>query len=278
MVTGELKEEEIKMYKMIAIDFDDTLFGDNLTISPENLNAITEAKQKGVTIVYCSGRSSDSMMHYIRQIDTHLDHEYYISYNGAVISTIGGEEIFKRTIEQPFLAELVDIGRQHQVNIQLYQNHMMVEEMTDTVKEYERLTNITTELVPDLKALDDTIKVLYNSQEIDVLKQIKQQVETRYGSQFNVFFSKPNYLEVLNQEANKGLAVKRMAEMLGIKQEEVIAIGDSYNDLYMIEYAGLGIAMKNGRNGVKQRADYITERDNNHHAIKEVIDKFILKG
>ena len=266
------------MYKMLVLDFDDTLFKDDLTISKENIDAIKKAKNQGVVVLFCSGRSDESMLQYIEKLDLHDKDEYFVSFNGAKIDTIDRQNIFHKTIEQPILKEIVQIGKKNEVTVQLYkEDKMIVEEITDTVRKYIELTQSEPMVQENIETLDFSTKILLNSEDREKLEQLKARIESKYKEQLNVFFSKPNYLEVLNKEANKGLAVKYLAEKLDIHVEEIIAVGDSFNDLFMIEYAGMGVAVANGRDKVKEKANYITKNDNNHHAVREVIEKFILK-
>lgn len=264
------------MYKLLVLDFDDTLLNDDLEITKGNLDAINKAMAKGVYVVFNSGRSNDSMLKYINTLGIHDDHEYFASFNGARIDTVGGENIFLRNITGDLLRRLIDLGHEFNIDTQLYDDGMVVEKVTEITHQYCRLTNIDFRVMPNIEAIQQSTKVLFNSPNIDQLNQLKVIIETELGDCLNVFFSKPTYLEVLHKEANKGLVVKFLAERLNIKQEEIIAVGDSYNDIYMIEYAGLGVAVKNARDAVKSVADYITTTTNNEDAIKEVIDKFIL--
>lgn len=264
------------MYKLLVVDFDDTLLNDDLEIGEGNLKAIKQAMEKGVYVVFNSGRSNDSMLKFINRLNIHDDHEYFASFNGARIDTVGGENIFLKNISGSLLHRLIDLGHEYNLDTQFYENGMVVEKATDITYNYCKLTNIDFRVMSNIKELVQSTKVLFNSPDIDKLNQLKKVIETELGDQLNVFFSKPTYLEVLHKEANKGLVVKFLAERLNIKQEEIIAVGDSFNDIYMIEYAGLGVAVKNARDAVKEVADYVTETTNNEDAIKEVIDKFIL--
>lgn len=264
------------MYKLLVLDFDDTLLNDDLEISAGNLEAINRAMEKGVYVVFNSGRSNDSMIKYINNLGIHDEHEYFASFNGARIDTVGGENIFLRNISGNLLSRLIELGHEFNIDTQLYDEGMVVEKVTDITYQYCKLTNIDFRVVPNIETIKQSTKVLFNSPNIDQLNKLKLIIETELGNQVNVFFSKPTYLEVLHKEANKGLVVKFLAERLNIKQEEVIAVGDSFNDIYMIEYAGLGVAVKNARDAVKSVANYITSTTNNEDAIKEVIEKFIL--
>jgi len=264
------------MYKLLVLDFDDTLLNDSLEISEGNLHAIKNAIDLGLTVVFNSGRSNDSMNKFIEKLELFKDHEYYASFNGARIDTVGGENIYLKNIAGPILRKLIDYGHEFELDTQFYDEGMIVEKETTIIQNYVKHTNIDFRIMPNIYDIEKSTKVLFNSPDIDKLNRLKQLIEFELKGQVNVFFSKPTYLEVLHIEANKGLVVKYLAERLNIKREEIIAVGDSFNDIFMIEYAGLGVAVKNAREEVKKIADYITSGTNNEDAIKEVIEKFVI--
>lgn len=265
------------MYKLLVLDFDDTLLKSDLSISEANKEAIKQAKEQGVHVLFCSGRSSESMRPYIEMMDIHDEDDYFVSFNGARIDRVTGETVFNKGIDQPLLSELIDLAEEYNITLQLYQDHMYAASENAIIKEYVGLTSSTVEIVDDLRVLTNSTKVLFNCKDIPLLEKIQTIIKEKHGDKVNVFFSKPTYLEVLNKEANKGLAVEYMAKELGVEQSEIIAVGDSFNDSYMIRYAGLGVAVANAREEVKDIADYITESDHDHDAVAEVVQRFILK-
>ncbi|NDL68077.1 Cof-type HAD-IIB family hydrolase [Anaerotalea alkaliphila] len=264
------------MYKMLVLDMDDTLLDDELHVSDENVQAILQAKEMGVEIVFCSGRADKSMMNYIEALNIHDEHEFFVSYNGAKIDRLDGKVLFYKPLEGELLRELVALGREWGLDTQLYQELMIAEGRTERIEEYERLSGVHARIVDSLDEIDSSIKVLYNSLDKPLLEKLQKEVLDRYGDRVNAFFSKPFYLEVLDKDANKGKAVEFLAKKLGIRQEEIIAMGDSYNDLFMISYAGLGVAVGNAHPEIKGQADYVTEATNNDSAVAEVVRKFLL--
>lgn len=264
-------------YKLIAIDMDDTLLNEELEISEENLEAISHAHRKGIKVILCTGRPTDSVVKYLNRYPILRQQDYFIAFNGAVIiSVINNNIMFKKEIPKHILDKLIDIGYKENVDIQLYSDKdLYVSRYTERTKSYEKLSGIKSTLITDLKDIESSIKVLYNCWDVIKLENIKTEIETTFKEDLNVFFSKKCYLEVLEKNANKGLALEYISNQLNINPEEVIAIGDSENDLYMINYAGLGVCMKNGRETIKQKAQYITKNDFNNSGVAEVIYKFI---
>ncbi len=265
------------MYKLLVLDFDDTLLKSDLSISEQNKMAIRAAKEQGVHVLFCSGRSSESMRPYIEMMDIHDKEDYFVSFNGARIDRVTGETVFNQGIKQPLLNELIDLAEEYSITLQLYQDHMYASEKNEIIKEYIGLTSSTVEIIDDLHTLSNSTKVLFNCKDIPLLEKIQQIIKEKHDNEVNVFFSKPTYLEVLNKKANKGLAVEYMAKQLNINQSDIIAVGDSFNDSYMIRYAGLGVAVANARAEVKEIADYITKADHDHDAVAEVVNRFILQ-
>lgn len=265
--------------KLLAIDLDDTLLSKSLEISQKNYDALLVAHNKGVKIVICTGRPYPSTRKIVKQLSFLNKSDCYVSFNGALITSMDDEELFNAYLNKEQINDLVDYSREYGETLQLYSKEdLIVEVYDDVVKSYERLTGMKAKVVDDLKSLDYSAKALFNaaSDDISRLDQIKASVDEKFSDEIIAFYSKHRFLEMLNCTANKGLAVKQVAEMHGIKSSEVIAVGDSYNDLFMIEYAGVGVAVANARGAVKDAADYVTKANHDQSAIAEVIEKYIL--
>jgi Cof subfamily protein (haloacid dehalogenase superfamily) len=263
---------------MLVLDLDDTLLNDDIYISEDNIKALAEAKKKGIIITMCSGRPSNSIVDITKKLEIINNDDYYISYNGSVINDYMGNNIFYKPISNNILHSLIDLGKEYGVDVQIYSSEgLIVEKYTSRTKKYEQLASININIVNDLKVYNESTKVLYNYNDIKLLQKMKDHITNLYKDEVNVFFSKPTFLEVCSKEANKGLAVQYLANYLHIKQEEIIAIGDSFNDKYMIEYVGLGVAISNAREEIKEIANYVTKSNNNENGVAEVINKFILK-
>ena len=266
-------------YKMMAIDLDDTLLNEHLEISEENQEALVEARKAGVKIVLCSGRSGIAVEPYLKILDLKRVEEYAIIYNGAVIMEADtGKPIFESTVPIEYAKALFDYAKQQGLTVQTYiQNRLLVEKINPRIQKYSDITGMMAEELGDLSKHihQDVVKVLFNA-EHERLEESKQQLQPWVQGKLHMFFSKPFYLEFTSMDANKGIAVLQVARRLGYTKEEIICIGDSFNDLYMIEAAGLGVAVANAHPEIKKRAGYVTQNTNEHHAVKEVIEKFIL--
>lgn len=268
-------------YKLIAIDMDDTFLKSDLTISNNNKKAIKKTSDLDVKVVFCSGRSEESMLYYINELKNYGCNEYFISCNGAEAKDIkNNRKIFSYFIEEEIVNDLILYARNKEINVQIYTNNKLyVETYNNKTKYYENLSRIKANVVSDLMkySSNGSAKVLFND-ESKRLENIKNELEEKYKNKLNIFFSKSNFLECLNIKINKGIALLELARYLGIKQEETIAIGDSFNDLSMIEMAGFGVAIANAHEKIKEKAKYITKNTNNEDGVAEIIEKFILNN
>lgn len=264
-------------YKLIALDLDDTLLAKDLTISAKNIEAMRLASSLGVQVVFCSGRAAVSVLKFTQGLDF-IHH--IISYNGAMATDIrSGEKLIEYRVDTETAARLIDIGRQYGVPPQIYTDDgMLVERYNLRARFYEHNALYRAVVVKDLKEhiANGSIKVLYNARS-GLLKPVETLTAGIYGEKLDIFYSKPYFLELVNIASNKGKTLCALGERLGIPPQEIIAMGDSFNDLSMITLAGLGVAMANGHPDVQRRADYVSQNDNNHSAVAEVIEKFILE-
>jgi Cof subfamily protein (haloacid dehalogenase superfamily) len=109
------------------------------------------------------------------------------------------------------------------------------------------------------------------------LAQVEKILQKELEGKISVMRSKPFFLELTNSEVDKGKSLNHLIQILGIRQDEVIAVGDGYNDLPMIKFAGLGVAMGNAPEEIKQQADYVTAT-NNEDGVAKVVEEFILSN
>ena len=122
---------------------------------------------------------------------------------------------------------------------------------------------------------DEVIVKIMMIDEPEILGPAMEKLPKEVFEKYTVVRSTPYFLEFLNKEVNKGVGVEMLAKHLGVKQEEIITFGDAGNDLHMIEYAGLGVAMANAFDEVKEAANYITD-SNEYDGVAKAIEKFIL--
>ena len=269
------------MYKLIACDLDETLYGNDRTIPARNVEAIKRASELGVKFIPATGRGYNSVRETL--VDLGLldkEGEYVISYNGGAITENKGNRLLHfQGLPFEEAEELYRRGLNYDVCIHVYTREM-VYAYNITQEEIARLSKrmqVTEVFDRDLQFLagQDIAKVLYENRDFDYLKKIEEELKDITGN-MDVSFSSNRYIEFNSKGVTKGAGLRFVAEMLGIKREETIAIGDNFNDLSMIQEAGLGVGVQNTIQGMRQCCDYISEAANEEGGVGEVIEKFIL--
>lgn len=266
-------------YKLVAIDLDDTLLSDDLRISPQTIEAIQKSIKQGVTVTLATGRMYKSAVKFAKEIDLNVP---IITYQGAYVKNILDEEIlYEKLLSYETSVDIITkLKEKDKKNIQIYiDDELYADKDNLYINKYGSLTEVDYHIVDDLFELIARseklpLKILVID-EPDNVKQMLNEFNQIYKGDINITISKPHFLEFSHKEATKGQAIKYLADTLGISLEQVIAIGDSYNDLDMIQVAGLGVVMENGYDEVKKYANYIT-KTNNDHGVFEVLNRFIL--
>ena len=266
------------MYKLIAVDMDGTLLKKDKTISKVTQKAIQHAKNKGVRIVLASGRPIEGLQRYLEELNLISEKDYVLSFNGSIVQNTATKEVIKKNIlSGEDLHYLYELSQQLGVNIHAFSNLGCITPKMSQYSELEGQINDIPVLEVDYNSVsneEDIIKVMMIDEPKVLAKAIKNLPDAVY-EKYTVVRSAPYFLEFINKNAGKAEGVKALAEHLGIDQKEIICIGDAGNDLDMIQFAGLGVAMGNAFEEVKEAADYIT-RDNDEDGVAHVIEKFVL--
>ena len=263
--------------KLVAIDLDDTLLDSGLQIAPSCLEAIRRVQELGIKVTLATGRMYRSALPYARQIKADLP---LITYQGALVkNSLSGEVLYHRPVPQELALEIMEYFRQARVHYHTYlDDELYLESLTEEGRAYANMARVEPRIVPDLmEAVRQAppLKIMAITENERALLDMEVELKSRYSKQLNITRSKPYFLEVMDQSANKGQALQVVAEHFDIDRKEVLAVGDSYNDLAMIEWAGIGVALGNARDVVKDAADYVTS-SNDEAGVAEALHRFIL--
>ncbi len=268
------------MYKLVAIDMDGTLLKEDKTISERTKKAIQSAREKGVTVVLATGRPIEGVSRYLEELNMYTEHDYVLSYNGALIQkTKSKEAVAKVALKGEDLHYLRKLSDELGVNIHAFsEKRGLITPKNSKYTEVEAEINnieiheMNIDNIPD----DEVMIKIMMIDEPEILGEAMEKLPKEVYEKYTVVRSAPFFLEFLNKSVNKGVGVELLAKHLGVKQEEVITFGDAGNDLHMIEYAGLGVAMGNAFDEVKEAANYITDTNEND-GVAKAIEKFILE-
>lgn len=264
-------------YKMLVLDLDDTLLTDNHTISAHNKAMLIAAQKQGVKVVLASGRPTPAMLQYADELQLAHYGSYLISFNGAMITDMKNQEIlFEKSLTKEEIHDLYDFSLQNKVHIITYSDKGVISETHSEYINVElNLTGLPHHKVESFKeeVKSSAVKCIL-LEDPDYLKKVETKLKAE-RSDLSVALSKPFFLEVMPQGIDKAASIHVLAQKLGIKQEEIIAVGNAGNDLSMIQYAGLGVWVDNVTPELRHHADVIVS-SNNNDGVAEVVKRFIL--
>lgn len=267
--------------KLVAIDVDKTLLNSENQLTKKTIDVLKEAIAKGTKIVITSGRPlSGTKIYYGKLGIADRSDQYAINYNGAMIRTTDGNILDHTALSGQDYLDLYKLAGQLGVKIQaetadyIYTPYLSVPKYT---KFEAKLVSADIKYVrmQTIKKNDQITKVMYID-EPERIDHAKNNLPQWVNERFTVVSSAPIYLEFISKNVSKGIAVKKLADRLNISQDQVMAIGDQDNDLSMIDYAGLGVAMGNGIDQVKRQADFVS-KTNDEDGVAYAVDKFVLK-
>ena len=249
-----MQTNEKKEFKLIALDMDGTLLNNQQEISTENREAITKAQEQGVHVVLSTGRSLLTCREYAQSLQLS---SYLITVNGSEIWDESGELVERKLIDASSIEKMWNLTQQHKLNFWAV--------TTDKVWRDE---------FPEDIASQEWLKFGYDIPDDALREEVLKQIAGI--SDFEISNSSLTNLEINALGINKAKGIMTVCERLGITMDEVIAMGDSLNDMAMIEAAGCGIAMGNAQEAVKEAADWVTDTNVNN-GVAKAISHWVLK-
>ncbi|WP_177505020.1 Cof-type HAD-IIB family hydrolase [Anaerosinus sp.] len=262
--------------KLVISDLDGTLLDRDHQISEANKLAIFEAVQSGVTVTIATGRMYPSALPYAKQLGVDVP---IITYNGAVIKSVSGEILYEQCLDTGVAQEIITLCQENDWYIQtIDDDNLYFKEHNEKAKYYESVAGIKGHAVG--KNLADYAKrppkmLMITDNEVQT-DEIVALLEKQFAGRITAVKSMPTYIEIIHPSVNKAAAVDRLIEKLNLSREEVMALGDSNNDLPMLKAAGLSVAMGNANQKAKAAAKVVTE-DNNHSGVAVAIRKYVLQ-
>lgn len=262
-------------YRLLVADIDGTLVNAQRELTPPVREAVREAQARGIRVCLATGRNRPSAQPYVDGLGADPP---VILYNGGMVYDFARDDVWLRIpLPAEQAAEVLRILRRYpNVQPHLYaDDRVYVSVMNDITRTYERKDGVSAEVVGDLgKWLSaDPMKILIIGARAP-LEAVARDID-RLPHAVNHVFSQEDYLEVLPLGVNKGTALRAMAERLGIGREHIVAAGDNLNDLAMIRYAGLGVAMGGAPDGLRAAAAFVAP-SSDEHGLRDVIERFIL--
>ena len=277
-----IEEPEGDNYDVLVLDVDGTLTGSDRQISEATKEAVIGAQARGKTVAIASGRSIAGIRKTASAIALERFGGYVIAYNGTtVVNCKTGECIYNQIIPPYMVKPVYEAVKRAKVSVAVYndKNKEMISGngINEYLKRDAAACDVAIREVNDfVKAVDFPFNKFVLSGEPEHMTEIEKIMDKQFGDRLNIFRSDPYFVELLPKYVDKGIAVEKLAKHLDVQRSKVICIGDSYNDMPMLKFAGMGVAMGNAQQEVKELADYVT-LSNDEDGIVNVINKFMTK-
>lgn len=265
-------------YKILVLDLDGTLTNTKKEITPHTRETLVRAQEQGLKIVLASGRPTYGIVPLAEELRLGDFEGYILSYNGGqIIDWKTRELMYENVLDPQVYPYLYECARNNGFTILSYKDEYIVSEDAGNpyVQHEAFLNKMSSITVPSfLDVIDFPVAKCLIVGDPEPLAVLEQKMKTELEGKMNVFRSEPFFLELVPNGIDKARSLAVLLEELNMKPEDMIAVGDGFNDLSMIKFAGLGVAMANAQEVVKQGADYIT-LSNEEDGVAAVVDKFV---
>lgn len=267
-------------YKLLVLDIDGTATNSQKEVTPKTREAVIRLQKAGVPVAIASGRPTPGVAPIAKEFDFGTYGSYALCYNGAkIINWKTGALVYSKTLPSALPKRLYEDACKYDVGVLTYapeDSAIIAGRRPDKYMEIE--SHICSIPIIDcgdrfVQSITHPVTKCLLTGDPDVLECIEPLIAEKYRFEANVFRSEPFYLEIMPQNVDKAYCLSKLLKILGLKREEMVCCGDSYNDLTMIQYAGMGVAMANARDVIKDVADFIT-LSNDEDGVAYAIRKF----
>lgn len=260
--------------RIIALDLDGTLTNEVKEITPHTLAALMQAQRQGVRLCLSSGRPPYGMRPLAKQLQMERYGGMLLCYNGGHIEECGtGKVLVEQALSPTLLPYLHECQERSGMTLMTYYEDHIYTEHPDDPYVHQSSRNNKMEIIGVQDFINDTPRplnkcLMVGAPEVVPHWEAIMQEETK--GKMHICRSTPYFIELLPLGIDKGSALKQMLSNMGLTTSNLMAFGDSYNDISMLQTAGIGIAMGNAEDAVKDVADYVTD-DNEHDGIAKAL-------
>ena len=264
--------------KILVLDIDGTLTNSKKEVTPETKKAILDMINRGHSCMLASGRPAPGMSYVADCLEFDKYGGYLLSLNGAKIIKYDTKEVIHQTIlEHKYLEELHKFAIEHKCGILSYSSDTILS--GNGIDEFvEKESSLNRLRVKELDNFADDITFDVNkclmTAPPERAAKLTEILADKYKGVLSVYRSEPYFIEILPLGVDKATRLDLILPMIGFSKETCIACGDGYNDITMIDYAGIGVAMANAQPEVKAVANYVT-LSNDEDGLIPVIEKYL---
>lgn len=268
-------------YQVLVLDLDGTLTNSRKEITPETHDALIDIQERGKKVVLASGRPTKGVIPLARQLKLEKYGSYILSFNGARITDCrSGAIIYNRFLPVDALPGIYEAAlsfREEGLDLLTYTDDEIISGIQPnsyTMME-SRINHMPVMQSRNFtKDAPDQMNKCLATGDPEVIARLKSKMEQTFRSYIGLYCSDPFFLEIMPRGVDKAHSLLKLLTSIGLTSDQMICCGDGYNDITMIEAAGLGVAMANAQPPVRERADYIT-KSNDENGVLHVINTFM---
>ncbi len=246
-------------FKVAIFDLDGTLTNSKKELSKRNRDALIALQEQGVKVVLASGRPTYGIVPIANQIKLDTYGGYILAYNGGVIiDCISQKPIYTQLLSAELVAPLYRAAKEESCVILSYKGEeILTEEPDNKYVEFEAMLNkmATRKIDSFVEEFSTDLPKCLAVGEPECAIALERRLVEEFGEVMSIYRSEPFFVELVPLGIDKAQSLSKLSLQIGVTSEEMIAFGDGFNDLSMIEYAGCGVAMANAQEIVRQRAD-----------------------
>lgn len=266
-------------YRILVLDLDGTLTNQKKEITEHTRETLIRAQEAGVKIVLASGRPTYGIMPLARQLELDKYEGYILAYNGGqIIDCKTGELMYENVLDPAVYPYLYQCAKSNGFQILSYKGEYIISEDAENqyVKHEAFLNRMPSKTVPNfLDIINFPVAKCLIVGDPEPLAKLEPVMKEKLQDKMNVFRSEPFFLELVPRGIDKARCLSVLLEELDMTPQEMMVCGDGFNDLSMIEFAGMGVAMANAQEVVKKAANYIT-LSNEEDGVAYAVEEFIL--
>lgn len=263
--------------KALVLDIDGTLTNSAKEITPATKCAIQNLMKRGQKVILASGRPTPGMRRYEEELELDRYGGYLLSFNGArIVDCRTGEIVYQRVLPLTLLPGLFHFAKKNGCGLITYLGNEVISAFPiDKYVEIEaRINGLPVRKVPNFtEFVDFDINKCLMTADPEKAELLEKELQEKYGNMASIYRSEPYFIEIMPRDVDKASSLDKMLPAIGVKRENTVCCGDGFNDISMIRYAGVGVAMGNAQQAVKESADYITAT-NDEDGLVQVIEKF----
>lgn len=264
-------------YKLIALDVDGTLLNSKKILTEKVFKAVRNLQERNIPVVIATGRPEKGISHIAKELEMEMYGGYVLSYNGGRILDCKNKElIYSSTIPQEYYEEVYEFSKDLNCRLLTYEGDYIITEEPDD--EYVAIeSNVVKMAVKKVENLLERLTYPVDKfllvGEPSYMGSVVDKVKEKFKGKLNVFQSEPFFIEIVPDKIDKANSLGMLLEKWGMTREHLVACGDGRNDVTMIDFAGMGVAMKNACEEVLSVADYVAD-SNDEDGVAKVIEKF----